>query len=96
MKFICSNRDEDLELKPLEVKVSKPKVKSERADLIGYFHSKLLNKDGQPFKPRVIAIKLAHLTLEDLYYLKSVSEDLLNRQGLTAMSKHFWWSIRYK
>lgn len=88
--------NQDELFKPLEVKAGKQKSRSERSDLIGYFHSKLLNKEGQPFKAQYLAIRLAHLTLEDLYYLKSVSEDILNRKDLTAMSKHFWWSIKYK
>lgn len=94
MKFLCTNRDDDLILKPLEVKLAKPKFKSERAELISYFEGKITDIKGKPQSPRYLAVRMSHLSLEDLRYLISVSEDLLNRRGKEAMQKHWYWSLR--
>lgn len=90
MKFICSNQDEDLEFKPLEVKVSKPKVKSERAELVKFFVDRLVNKDGKPYPARLIAVKLAHIPTKDLYYLQSTCNKA------KSFGACFWWSIKPK
>ncbi len=75
---------------------SQPEKKkgSERADVLKYFVANLKNKNKKPFSARMIAIKLAHLSLKDLYYFKSVCSDIDNRSGNTAMNKYFWWSLK--
>ena len=88
MKFICDQND-------LELPLNLPKKsRSERAELIQYFVDRLRNKDNKPFSARMIAIKLSHLSLEDLYYLKSTFQDTYNRKGIESAQKYFWWSIK--
>jgi len=77
-------------------KIEKPKVISERAELLSYFVENLRNKDGKKFQPRVIAIKLSHIPTKDLYYIVSIFKDTLGRKGLDGASKEFWWSIKAK
>lgn len=85
--FYC-NQDELV--KPLELKVSKPKVKSERAELVKFFVDRLLNKDGKPFPARFIAFKLAHIPTKDLYYLQSTCNKA------KSFGACFWGSIKVK
>lgn len=75
-------------------KIEKPKPRSERAELLSYFVENIKNKDDKPFNARMIAVKLSHLSVQDLYYFKSVCKDIYNRQGQTALNKYFWWSIK--
>jgi hypothetical protein len=72
----------------------KKKVRSERAELIEFFVSSLRNKDGNKFPIRTIIFKLSHIPTKDLYYVKSVFEDNLQRGGLEKASKEFWWSLK--
>jgi hypothetical protein len=44
----------------------------------------------------MIAIKLSHLSLQDLRYMISVFKDAENRKGLDYASKWFWWSLKSK
>lgn len=64
-----------------------PKL-SERTELVKFF----VQKTGKA--PKVIAIKLSHLSVQDLYYMKSVYEDL-ERNGKSAI-KWFWWSLKHE
>lgn len=48
--------------------------RTERGDLITYFHERITDKKGKLFPIAFIAQKLAHLKLPDLYYLKSVCD----------------------
>ena len=66
----------------------KGKPMSERAGLIKYFVEEL----GK--EPKVVGIRLAHYSLQDLYYLKSSVSDIVRRNGMTAGSKYFWWATR--
>lgn len=76
-------------------KLEKPKIKSERAELISYFVETILNKNNKQFPAKRIAIALAHIKdLKDLYYFKSVCQDVYNRRGQEAVNKFFWWSIK--
>lgn len=59
---------------------------SERATLIAYFSKEI----GRPAK--FIAIRLAHYTLDDLYGLKSMYKDRLQRNERATADK-FWWAI---
>lgn len=65
---------------------------SHRAELLGYFIDKVNEyraRDGfKLMAPRAVAVLLSHLTIDDLYYLKSVCESSKN------WSKKFWWSIK--
>ena len=65
---------------------------SERAELIAYFAEKLnarqkeLGKKPYPFS--FVGMKLAHLSVFDLYYLKRITEDSKN------WHKTFWGSLK--
>jgi len=71
---------------------------SERSELVGYFTEKInQQREGtkyRPLTPRAIAIKLGHLNLTDIYYLKSICDDAQRRNG--AFSKVFWSSLKVK
>lgn len=70
----------------------KKTANSERAELIGYFTDMVNSyRKGTKYKPlsyKAIAVKLSHLTVGDLYYLKSSGRDAKN------WSAYFWWSIK--
>lgn len=72
----------------LEKLVKRPKVNSERADLIKFFVERLRDKKGKKYLPRFIGYKVAHLEVKDLYYLKSVCEKSDN------LGKTFWGSLK--
>ena len=78
----------------LNKQLKKEKRISERSELIKYFVENLRNKNGKPFSARMIAIKMSHLSLQDIRYMISVFKDNLNRKGLDGASKEFWWSLR--
>ncbi len=67
---------------------------SERGELIEFFTNKLNeDRDGIKFKKltiRGVAVKLGHLDLNDLYYLKSYCLQAKN------FSSCFWWSLKAK
>lgn len=59
--------------------------RSERGDLLDYFTQEI-NKEriGTKFKPvqvRYVALKVSHLRLFDLYYLRSICDDSKKRTG---------------
>lgn len=64
----------------------KGKVLNERAELIAYF-SKQLEREA-----RVVAVRLGHYSLSDLYALQSAFKDRLNRNGKETARK-YWWAI---
>ena len=70
------------------------KVLSERAELIKFFHERLRNKKGRPFTAKLIAIKLGHVDIKDLYFLRSKCIDVENRGG--SFGKCFWGSLKLK
>ena len=57
---------------------------SERASLVEYFSGEF-SRD-----PKVVAIRLSHYTLSDLYGLQSAYKDRLNRNGREAAIKYLW------
>ena len=61
---------------------------NERSGIISFF-VKELNKE-----PKVIAIKMSHFSLSDLYALKSGYSDRLNRNGKESAVKYLWWAIK--
>lgn len=60
------------------------KVLNERAELVKWFSTKMQRK------PQQIAVRLAHLTLSDLYYLQSDYKDIQRRRGTEAAVKMIW------
>lgn len=72
----------------------KQKHRTERGDLLTYFHQRIKNKQGKEYRMAFIASKLAHLELQDLYFLKSTCEDA-QRRG-KPFGAIFWWSIKVK
>lgn len=62
----------------------KGKTLNERAELVQYF-SEALNRPA-----KVVGIRLAHYTLEQLYGLKSAFKDRLQRNGKEAATKYLW------
>jgi len=76
------------------IKLPVKKKGSERAELIKFFVDNLKQKNGKPFSARMIAIKLSHLSLEDIRYFISMCKDIKNRRGQEAMQKYFWFSIK--
>lgn len=77
------------------IKLPEVKKGSERAELISFFVDTLRNKNNKKFPARMIAIKLSHLSMEDLRHTISIFKDNLNRKGLNGASKEFWWSIKF-
>lgn len=79
---------------PLDAK--KKKRPTERGELLEFFTDKLnLTRDGKAFKKLKIsrvAMLVSHLSVQDLYYLKSTCEDAQRRGN--SFSKHFWWAIK--
>ena len=79
---------------PLE----KKKAQSRRAELIGFFTDKINEKrDGVKYKKLTHAfmgVRLSHLSLQDLHFLKSVCSDSEKRND--GFGKTFWYSIQTK
>jgi hypothetical protein len=71
---------------------------SERAQLIGYFTDQVnKERDGKKLKkvtPRYIAVKLAHLSVSDLYYMKSTLSDYQARGN--SFSKGFFGQLKVR
>jgi hypothetical protein len=68
---------------------------TERGDLLQYFTDRLneTRGEGTSFKKltiRLVAVKLAHLKVGDLYYLKSTCDNA------KSFGSCFWWSIKAK
>jgi hypothetical protein len=60
------------------------RVLNERAELLQWFVQKMQRS------PKVIGVRLAHLTLSDLYYLQSDYKDIQRRRGTEAAVKMLW------
>lgn len=69
---------------------------SERAELIGWFTDKInIAREGTKFKKlacRAIGVKLAHLSVFDLYAFKSQALDYEKRGG--SFSKYFFGALK--
>jgi hypothetical protein len=73
---------------------------TERGELMRYFMGKLnmtRARDGLPplTMPRIGRV-LQVIPTNDLYFLKSVCDDVLKRNGIDAFSKRFWWEVKPK
>lgn len=80
----------------IEATRNEKKINSERAELISFFVDNLKDKKGEPFKAKMIAIKLSHLSVSDIRYMISIFKDIEHRKGNDAAAKWFWWSIKPK
>lgn len=67
---------------------------TERGELLRFFNERVKNIKGKPYGFPMMGKKLAHLTLQDLYYFQSVYKDIENRKGEIAAQKFFWWSLK--
>ena len=77
------------DLLPLR-RVIPQKGKSERSGLIKYFTDRhFTHRNGTLFTAKQIAVRCSHLTLQELYYIKSVHTDINNRKGSEAAAKYF-------
>ena len=76
----------------------KKQAPSERAELIGYITDTLNSERRGGKYPKLsyrrIGVKLAHLTVPDLYYIKSMFNDCQNR-GYPC-GKFFWGALKPK
>jgi hypothetical protein len=70
------------------------KIPDPRKEMIQFFHERIRDKKGKKFRASFIGMKLSHLSLEDLYYLKSICLDSENRGH--GFSRCFWGSLRPK
>lgn len=77
----------------LPVKRTK-KNTSERGELVRYFFDRAAQEwhGSSALKPGYLAMKLAHLTMQDLYAFKSMCEDRV-RAGY-PWGKYFWGSLK--
>jgi hypothetical protein len=78
------------------VRPPQKKRRTERGELLEYFHFNVnLERDGTKY-PKLpigaVAWKLQGLTVKDLYYLKSITEDA-RRRG-EPWGKVFWGSLK--
>jgi len=62
----------------------KGKVLSERAELVKWLCEKLKKE------PKVIGIRVAHLSLDHLYVIQSEYKDISRRRGVEAARKFLW------
>lgn len=71
---------------------------TERGDLLTYFTTKLnAERPKMGLKPlpiRTIAVRVGHLSLSDLYYLKSCADDYQRRGN--PWGKYFWGSLKLR
>jgi hypothetical protein len=58
--------------------------RTERGDLVSFFSNEMQRE------PRYIAFRLSHLTIPDLYYIKSVYTDTQRRNGNVSAIKYLW------
>ena len=63
----------------------KGKVLSERAELVKWISEKLQRE------PKMVGIRVAHLSLDDLYVIQSEFKDIDRRRGREAARKYLWW-----
>jgi hypothetical protein len=70
------------------------KKRNERGELLEYFAFKL----PAPYTVKLTAIKLSHLTLSEMYALKSQVEDRIRRgeNYVAHITKHMAWNEKKK
>ena len=81
--------NEILKDKKFQVKKLNP-----RAEMIRFFVENIMDKNGKPYKPQFLAIKLSHIKTPDLHYSISIFKDTEKRRGKVAAQKEFFWSIK--
>jgi hypothetical protein len=73
---------------------------TERGELMRYFMLKLNMTRTRDFLPPLTMPRMGRvlekIPTNDLYFLKSVCDDALKRNGIDAFSKKFWWEINPK
>ncbi len=67
---------------------------SERGELIQFFVDNIVDKKGKKYRIAFIGMKLSHLQLPDLYFMKSCFVDIERRSGIESARKNWWWSIK--
>lgn len=74
------------------------KSSTERGDVLDFFVREInVERQGTKYPPvsaTLIAIKTSHLSLQDLYYMKSVALD--NQRRNYSISKYFFGSLKPK
>jgi hypothetical protein len=80
----------------LQLNLTTKKHASERGELLDYFFNLLSPTWGgqRPLTKSYLAMKISHLELPDLYYLKSSVQDRVNRGE--NYSKYFWGVLKIK
>lgn len=81
------------------IKVLLPEIKkhaSERGELLTFFHNQVVDKNGKPYRIAFIALKLSHLQINDLYFMKSIFVDTERRRGIEGARKEWWYSLKAK
>lgn len=93
MKNIGSLFEDGLK-KTFDKVVEKKGPRNERDELFDYFYTKLAPqwKGKSKLSKKLLAIKISHLSVQDLYYMKSTCNDA-ERRG-TPFSKVFWGSLK--
>lgn len=73
---------------------------TERGELMQYFLERLNRsrvRDGlRPLTMGRLGRLFMAMSIQDLYYLKSICDDAEARNGLAAFSKKFWWEVSPK
>lgn len=75
-----------------DIKLPEKKKTSERAELLKFFIDNILDPKGKKYRPAYMGLVLMHLTVKDLYYLKSEVQDRINRGE--NYGKYFWGSLK--
>lgn len=72
--------------------------RNERDEIFEYFYGKLAPAYQEfrkrPMSKRMLAVKIAHLSVQDLYYMRSVCEDAARRGQ--SFSKVFWGQLKVR
>lgn len=70
------------------------KIVSQRGELLKLFRERVRDKDGKMYSYAFIGMKVAHLNIPDLCYLKSVCVDAENRGG--SFGKVWFGSLKIR
>lgn len=74
--------------------LEKKRTRSERSELVRYFFENAKERwlGKKPLSPAYVGMKLAHLSLHDLYAFKSMCED--RSRGGYPWAKFFWGALK--
>lgn len=75
------------------LEVKKSGATSERASLVEYFVENVRTKQGKKYSPPFIGMKLSHLSISDLYYMKSQAEEYSRKPG-GSVGRYFFGSLK--